>query len=215
MTLKPVPLALLIANGVLAACLIATVLEGEPALQWPLAEPAAAPPHSEAFAVAPLPVIAPSALAAAWQRPLFSPDRQPDLGKLSAAPAQLDGITLSGVVLDGDAQWALLRRPDHSAFKLKRGQLLDGDWVLDSLTATGVTFVRRGQGTSDGSGASASSDASSSSGSNASSSSSASQAANANASPGAAQTHLLELPVRRLPLQDAAPVIKLPHVTAP
>lgn len=80
----------------------------------------------------------------AWQHPLFSPGRQPDAAKAAAAQT-LDGVRLSGVVVDGQASWALLRLADQRSLKLARGAALDSGWVLSQVEATSATFQRQGQ----------------------------------------------------------------------
>lgn len=81
----------------------------------------------------------------AWQQPLFSPGRQPDAARTGAAAQTLDGVRLSGVVVDGQASWALLRLADQRSLKLARGAALDSGWVLSQVEATTATFQRQGQ----------------------------------------------------------------------
>jgi len=96
---------------------------------------------------APLPTLAElpePRLAAIWQQPLFSPDRHPDAERSQGADTGLAGYALSGVVLDGAAQWALLRQGQRP-LKLKLGQALDNGWVLTQLSARQASFSYQGQ----------------------------------------------------------------------
>jgi general secretion pathway protein N len=96
---------------------------------------------------APLPTLAElpePRLAAIWQQPLFSPDRHPDAERSQGADTGLAGYALSGVVLDGAAQWALLRQGQRP-LKLKLGQALDNGWVLTQLSGRQASFSYQGQ----------------------------------------------------------------------
>lgn len=84
-------------------------------------------------------------LAAVWQHPLFSPGRQADAhGPLGQAPA-LAGMTLSGVLLDGERRFAYLREGRQPATKVALGSTLASGWTLSQLDATRATFTRAGQ----------------------------------------------------------------------
>ncbi|MFJ4064453.1 hypothetical protein ACIPW4_04040 [Pseudomonas sp. NPDC089996] len=84
-------------------------------------------------------------LAAVWQHPLFSPGRQPDAhGPQGQAPA-LSGMTLSGVLLDGERRFAYLREGRKPASKIALGGTLASGWTLSQLSATSATFTRAGQ----------------------------------------------------------------------
>ncbi|MGY4494986.1 hypothetical protein [Pseudomonas sp. TE3610] len=141
--MKRASLALIAVNGVLAASL-AWLASIQGAVDWDSTGPAAPLPAlpKAAPSLAPLPD---AQIAQGWQQPLFSPDRSPDAAKAGAVSAGLEGVTLGGVVIDGDAQWALLRLRDQRNAKLKRGEALDGGWVLTELSATSATFSRQGQ----------------------------------------------------------------------
>lgn len=145
MKFAPLTLALALINVGLAASLGGLMLKEEGTPSWETAATIAsalAPPAT----VAPLAPLSETLLASGWQQPLFSPGRLPDVSKVApAASSGLDGVTLSGVVIDGDAQWALLRLPDRRFLKLRRGEALAGDWTLASLGATSATFSRQGQ----------------------------------------------------------------------
>ena len=135
---------LLLIPCALLATLMALLLTGSGSdPEW--LPPADAPPMSNAN-TRPLamPELAEQRLALIWQQPLFSPTRQGDLAADHAADTGLKGLTLSGVVLDGAAQWALLRQGPRS-IKLKVGASLDNGWQLQALNPRQATFVHQGQ----------------------------------------------------------------------
>jgi general secretion pathway protein N len=152
LTLRPLTVALLALASVLVACLAWLAAAGGQSLTW-LAEPEAGQraAHSTGPAAPRPPSLTEDHLQVAWQRPLFSPDRSPDLSPDAARPdaTRFEGLTLSGVVLDGagaDApRWALLRRQDQRALKLRLGDTLDNGWTLSQLTPRVATFTRQGQ----------------------------------------------------------------------
>ena len=111
--------------------------------QWLDPLPAAAA-NNRAAALPSLAELPEHRLAAIWQQPLFSPDRRPDAERGQSADTGLAGYALSGVVLDGAGQWALLRQGER-ALKLKLGQALDNGWVLSKLTPRQASFSYQGQ----------------------------------------------------------------------
>ncbi|MGI4836624.1 MAG: hypothetical protein ACRYF9_03325 [Janthinobacterium lividum] len=135
---------LLLIPCALLSVLLAMLLTGsgqDP--QW--LAPTDAPPMSNANArPLAMPELAEQRLALIWQQPLFSPSRQGDPAGERAADTGLAGLSLSGVVLDGAAQWALLREGSRS-LKLKVGASLDNGWQLQALTPRQATFVHQGQ----------------------------------------------------------------------
>ncbi|WPO98444.1 type II secretion system protein N [Pseudomonas sp. HR96] len=139
------PLAwVVLLDGVLVTALAWLWLAPSAPLQWP---PAAlsAPARTSA---APMPALAPllpEQLAVAWQHPLFSPTRQPDQGPAAAVSNPLAGLTLGGVISQGQAQWALLRQAGHPPLKLRLGDSLEGGWTLHALSRSSATFERQGQ----------------------------------------------------------------------
>ncbi|MFF7062646.1 hypothetical protein [Pseudomonas sp. NPDC008258] len=120
---------------------------------WLFASPAQ--PHwlepqaraSNAAAKPPVHLVEPAKaqLAAVWQHPLFSPGRQPDAHGPLAQAAALAGMTLSGVLLDGDRRFAYLREGRKPATKVALGSTLASGWTLSQLGATRATFTRAGQ----------------------------------------------------------------------
>jgi general secretion pathway protein N len=135
---------LLLVPCALLAALMALLLTGSGSdPQW--LPPGEAPPMSDANArPLAMPELAEQRLALIWQQPLFSPTRQGDPAADRAADTGLAGLSLSGVVLDGAAQWALLRQGQRS-LKLKVGASLDNGWQLHALTPRQATFVHQGQ----------------------------------------------------------------------
>lgn len=150
LSLRPLTAALLALASMLVACLAWLAAGGGPALAW-LAEPETGQRAAQSTgpAAPQPPSLTEDQLQAAWQRPLFSPDRSPDAVAHGPAATRLEGLTLSGVVLDGagaDApRWALLRRQDQRALKLRLGDTLDNGWTLSQLTPRVATFTRQGQ----------------------------------------------------------------------
>lgn|GEM_PF-945310 len=136
--------ALLVLNGLLAGALAWLWLGGEPELQW--AQPDAPPPAPiRSASVPPLTDLSPGVREVAWQHPLFSPDRQADVSKADPDAEQLSGVRLTGVAVDGQTRWALLRLASQRNLKLKQGDALDSGWVLHQVDAGSATFQRQGQ----------------------------------------------------------------------
>jgi len=144
MKLKRTTLVLVAINGVLIGALAWTWLGVEPDVQWTQTDvPALAPlKPSVAPRMAELPS---SEREMAWQHPLFSPDRQPDLSNAGPGAVRLEGIHLTGVVVDGQTRWALLRLANQHNVKLRQGEALDSGWVLSQVEASTATFQRQGQ----------------------------------------------------------------------
>lgn len=92
-----------------------------------------------------LPALPAQALALTWQQSMFSPDRKPDLVTGKSQASSLDGISLSGVIIDGASQWVLLQLPQKRRLKLAVGSTLDNGWTLDSVTPQHATFSHQGQ----------------------------------------------------------------------
>lgn len=144
MKLKRTTLVLVAINAVLIGALALTWLGVEPAVQWTQTDAPALAPLTASVAprLAELPS---SEREMAWQHPLFSPDRQPDLSKNRSDAVQLEGIRLTGVVVDGQTRWVLLRLANQRNVKLKQGEALDSGWVLSQVEAGTATFQRQGQ----------------------------------------------------------------------
>lgn len=113
--------------------------------QWLAPQPA--PQASAASATsASVPELPEQQLAMTWRQPLFSARRQADVAAAidRSADTGLAGLTLSGVVLNGHAQWALLRQGPRN-FTLKVGQRLSNGWMLEALGPREATFSHQGQ----------------------------------------------------------------------
>ncbi|TWD52729.1 general secretion pathway protein GspN [Pseudomonas sp. SJZ131] len=108
--------------------------------------PAAAPSNLPANAAPqPLPTLTAQALSLSWQQSIFSADRKPDLVSGKGATAALQGIVLTGVVIDGQGQWALLRLTNKRTRKLAVGATLEDGWTLSELSPLQATFTYQGQ----------------------------------------------------------------------
>lgn len=70
-------------------------------------------------------------LAAAWQRPLFNPDRGPDV---QAAPASsgpdLSTFLLTGIIIEGDHRVALFKQQGGASLALREGATLKDGWRI-------------------------------------------------------------------------------------
>lgn len=92
----------------------------------------------------PLPMLDQAALQSLWQKPLFSARRQADSTVAAPVSNPLQGLSLAGVVLSDQGQWALLNKAGERPLKLKRGATLEGGWTLSALDAHNATFSRQG-----------------------------------------------------------------------
>lgn len=93
--------------------------------------------------------VAPSAtlqsLSATWQAPLFSTDRTPDRATAQAQASSLAGLTLTGIMLDGELRVAMIKRADGPPLKVHEGQALPNGWKLEKLTARQADFSSDGR----------------------------------------------------------------------
>ena len=60
-------------------------------------------------------------LSGTWQAPLFSTDRSADRSTQQAQVSNLAGLTLTGVMIDGDLRVALIKRADGPPLKVHQG----------------------------------------------------------------------------------------------
>ena len=80
-------------------------------------------------------------LANTWQTPLFSVDRRPDLQQAGhQAASSLNGLTLTGVMLDGTVQVAFIRPATGPALKVRLNGQLPNGWTLRAISPTSATF---------------------------------------------------------------------------
>jgi general secretion pathway protein N len=84
-------------------------------------------------------------LAQTWQAPLFSTDRSPDRSVGKAQAANLAGLTLTGIMLDGELRVALIKRADGPPLKIHQGDALPNGWKLEKLTAMQADFSSEGR----------------------------------------------------------------------
>jgi len=93
--------------------------------------------------------VAPSAtlesLAQTWQAPLFSTDRTPDRSVGKAQASNLAGLTLTGIMIDGELRVALIKRSDGPPLKIHQGQALPNGWTLETLTPNQAEFSSEGR----------------------------------------------------------------------
>jgi general secretion pathway protein N len=127
----------------LAAVAISLGTGAGQAIDW--LPPAEARESAPAAGPAALPSLPAQALALTWQQSVFSPDRKPDLVSGKSQASSLDGISLSGVIINGASQWVLLQLPQKRRLKLAVGSTLDNGWTLDSVTPQLATFSHQGQ----------------------------------------------------------------------
>ncbi|HEX8595804.1 MAG TPA: hypothetical protein VF682_21390 [Pseudomonas sp.] len=95
------------------------------------------------------PPVAPTAtlqsLSATWQAPLFSTDRSPDRSTAQAQVSNLSGLTLTGIMIDGDLRVALIKRIDGPPLKIHQGQSLPNGWTLEKLSPMQADFSSDGR----------------------------------------------------------------------
>lgn len=136
-------LSLLGSTALLAALATGLSLGAGQQIDWLPTSPARAlPGTAKPVSQEPLPE---QSLALVWQQSMFSPKRKPDLATGKQQASSLAGIRLSGVIIDGAAQWALLRLPSKRSLKLAVGSALDNGWTLSAVTPQQATFTHQGQ----------------------------------------------------------------------
>lgn len=140
--LRPVEWGLLGLSGLLGL-LMAVILSSigdEP--QWLPEAPARAHPSAQVQVAPSVPL---ENLAATWQAPLFSPDRSPDRVVGKAQVTSLSNLTLSGIMITGNLQMAMLKQADGRALTVRLGQALPNGWRLDHLTPQSARFSLDGR----------------------------------------------------------------------
>lgn len=143
MRLSHMNLLLLTIAAALGAVFVMLLLGAGRAEHW---LPADQPRHLPASAAPkPLPTLTAQDLSLSWQQSIFSPERKPDLVSGKGGTAALQGVALTGVVIDGQAQWALLRLDNQRTLKLVVGKALDNGWTLTALSPLQATFMYQGQ----------------------------------------------------------------------
>lgn len=85
-------------------------------------------------------------LSNTWQTPLFSTNRSPDVSlRKSQQTTSLAGLTLTGVILNGDKQVAFIRQNSGPALKVHCGERLPNGWILQSLSPLQASFMLDGR----------------------------------------------------------------------
>lgn len=83
-----------------------------------------------------------ASLSNTWTTPLFSSDRSPDASmRKSGKASSLAGLTLTGVILNGDMQVAFIHQKNGPPLKVRRGERLPNGWTLQSLSPLQATFT--------------------------------------------------------------------------
>lgn len=132
----------------IALCLLAAAVwmwsSSAPTPQWlPAADIKTASTGSEEKEVTPDPDL--DTFANTWQSPLFNPDRAPDRQpKVDRASLDLAGITLTGVIIGGGQQVALLKQADGRDLKLAQGASLPNGWTLRRIEPLAAYFEYEG-----------------------------------------------------------------------
>lgn len=125
--------------GVLMAVILSSIGD-EP--QWLPDAPTRAHPTAQVQVAPSVPL---EHLAATWQAPLFSPDRSPDRVVGKAQVTSLANLTLSGIMITGNLQMAMLKQADGRALTVPLGQALPNGWRLDHLTPQSARFSLDGR----------------------------------------------------------------------
>lgn len=84
-------------------------------------------------------------LAPTWQAPLFSTDRTADRSVGKAQASSLAGLTLTGIMIDGDLRVAMIKRADGPPLKVHQGESLPNGWTLEKLTPLQAEFSSDGR----------------------------------------------------------------------
>lgn len=110
--------------------------------RWLPDAPVHAPPSFQVQA-APTPAL--QDLAGTWQAPLFSPDRRPDREVGKTQVASLANLTLSGIMITGNLQMAMLKQAGGPTLTVRLGQALPNGWRLEHLTPQYARFALDGR----------------------------------------------------------------------
>lgn len=125
--------------GLLMAVILSSIGD-EP--QWLPEAPLTAQPSANLQAP---PTVALADLAGTWQAPLFSPDRSPDRAVGKAQVTSLSNLTLSGIMITGNLQMAMLKQADGQPLTVRLGQSLPNGWRLEHLTPQYARFALDGR----------------------------------------------------------------------
>ncbi|MGB3125966.1 MAG: hypothetical protein WBB95_19315 [Pseudomonas sp.] len=141
-TLRPLEWGLLGVAGLLGVLMavILSSLGDEP--QWLPAPDTRAQASARVQAAPSVPL---ENLAATWQTPLFSPDRSPDRVVGKTRVSSLANLTLSGIMITGNLQMAMLKQASGPALTVRLGQTLPNGWRLEHLTPQYARFALDGR----------------------------------------------------------------------
>ncbi|WP_110686759.1 hypothetical protein [Salinicola aestuarinus] len=143
-SIRRVPRALTLALILLSAGLLG-------ALVWLLrtpVEPDWLPPGStpaqsyDSAEITP-PSLSAAELSAIGQRPIFSPQRQPDPAAERQPTQPFPPVTLTGIFANGESRWIYLHQPGKPGTRLEPGETLEGGWRLSELGPRSATFIRQ------------------------------------------------------------------------
>ncbi len=144
--LRPLEWGLLGLAGALAVLMAVILSSIGDAPQWLPEPPLRAHPAAR---VQVAPGVTLDSLAATWQAPLFSPDRSPDRGPGrvpgKARANSLANLTLSGIIITGNLQMAMLKQADGPVLTVRLGQALANGWRLEQLTPQSARFALDGR----------------------------------------------------------------------
>jgi general secretion pathway protein N len=140
-SLRPLEGALLVLAALLAVFIALTVGGGFRSPDWlPAPEPRDAAENAAPARQAPSATL--DSLSNTWKTPLFSTDRAPDAAvrQAGAQATSLAGLTLTGVVIDGDTRIALLKQSGGKGLKVRQGDRLPNGWTLEQLDPAQARF---------------------------------------------------------------------------
>ena len=140
--LRPLEWGLLGLAGLLGLLMAVILSSIGDAPRWLPEAPAHAPPSVNVQAA---PTLALQDLASTWQAPLFSPDRRPDRVVGKTRVASLANLTLSGIMITGNLQMAMLKQAGGPPLTVRLGQTLPNGWRLEHLTPQYARFALDGR----------------------------------------------------------------------
>lgn len=102
-------------------------------------EPEVAAPQETAASPVDPPAPDLQSLAAAWQQPLFSPERKPDIQPGPARKRRdASTLTLTGVIVEGPRRVALFKQKAGADLALKEGATLGEGWRISRIEPRSV-----------------------------------------------------------------------------
>ncbi|HKS13360.1 MAG TPA: hypothetical protein VJS90_10030 [Pseudomonas sp.] len=137
MTRRAARIALLLATIVLAGGVAAVLFSArdEPGHPAEVAQSLAPPPEAPGLPEAPSVQV----FAAAWQHPLFNPERAPDAQGVSASSGpDLSTFLLTGIIIEGDRRVAMFKQKGGASLTLREGATLKDGWRIQRIEARRV-----------------------------------------------------------------------------